>query len=204
MRFSFRHLPIALISAVLLVGPAAASECDNSTFSGRYGVLGSGFNLVDFHGQPDEHPMALVALLEADGQGRITHWREMLLTEAQFNPAGEMTHDGSLLRNYHDLFEHMTYEVNPDCTFHLKITVGDFETGLFGLLVEGGRQALVLSEMDGSDGVAQDVASGMFHKLDMEAGGVTGRIETLEGKVDALTSLLKLIAQRMSIVVPEP
>ena len=190
----------ALVSALLGSAAIASAQCTKASFAGRYALHGDGWGLVNFQGEDDLFPVAIVALVESDGAGKITRWDELLLSGAQFHDDGSVIHDGTRSSSHHEVFDSITYEVQPNCTIQMQFSVDDYQDGVHGIIVDGGNRVLTLSEMDGT-GHARDIAAGVMIKLDSANAGIATRVEALENKINSIHELLKLVAQRLSIVV---
>ena len=195
----FAHFA-ALAAALIGSSGVVQAQCTNASFSGRYALHGDGWGLVNFQGQEDMFPVAIVALVESDGAGKVTKWDELLVSGAQFDADGEVIHDGTLTSSHHQTFDNITYEVAADCTLRMEFTIGDYTDGVHGIIVDGGNQVVTLSEADGT-GHAKDIAAGTMTKLDSSNAALTARMDAIEAKADAMHALMKLIAQRLSIVV---
>ncbi len=201
MRTFVRLAHFAVLAAALIGSSGVVqAQCTNASFSGRYALHGDGWGLVNFQGEEDMFPVAIVALVVSDGAGTITEWSELLLSGAQLGDDGSVIHDGTLSSSHHETFDSIQYEVQPDCTLRIRFTMGDYEDGVHGIIVDGGNRALVLSEADGT-GNARDIAAGTMIKLDSANAAVSERVDAIEAKVDSMYALMKLIAQRLSIVV---
>lgn len=147
---------IALAGTAVLVCfvlPAAAQECSNADFKGRYAAQTSNAIVGGTQGN------WAAGTLCADGSGMITEWKDTFVFGLINSEGGEekvvreRDHVGTALGP-------VTYEVGPDCRITIRYTSGvrppaDREIELKGGLALGGKEVLatVVLPMTGKGGL---------------------------------------------------
>jgi hypothetical protein len=131
-----RSLILGTILSLLPAG-AAAANCSNADFFGRYGFMVQGQILQD--GPRDIRPEWIAGTVYADGYGVITEWLD---TDVRAPDSG-----GSQQVQQRDVVAFatanggsITYEVSPDCRMVLRADLVVALIEVHGVLMQGGQE----------------------------------------------------------------
>lgn len=135
--------------AALAVPRTWAQTCSNATFQGSYAFHASGANLA-----AGGAPVSFAGVIEADGNGKVTAWKDWVALPAQ-DAAPPQFKDVPPLRDIFALAgEDVQYQVAEDCLIEIS---GEVESPLgltpikmVGALASGGREALLINGSAGS------------------------------------------------------
>lgn len=176
---SGRLARIGLLGCATLVA-AAAQECSNADFSGRYAQMAR----VSILGMDAQQNNWISGTVVADGEGNLTEWKDTFVVVPPGTPEPvvierDLVADAALVSGK------LTYEVTTDCRMTMTLPGPEFTVSLTGGLAHGGKEFFGIQTSPPTA-----VAGGVFRSIDAPSAVL----------VTEIRGLLRRVAARLGLV----
>ena len=196
---SFLLVAVVAVGGALFAGALQAQGnspggCTNATFNGLYGLSVEGVLL--FEGAPAPVPFNVAGLMQADGKGKLTVFRQMTNAGGTVFPIDWAAAAQPAVE----------YSVNPDCKATIEFFVPDdagipivppgglpFAAAL--VLTNGGREAIGIQTS-----TPNAILNVRLQRTDAPPNELLDDVAALKANAAATEALLKRVATRLGLV----